>query len=239
MKIFFFDDVEWSLSLANYVANLNSASADLTIYFVAPDLYQTKKNIDDFFHAVLTDKAWRIIHADKEQNQNTLENNQTRSLMDLIKDATDALFLININLKATSNSKRQQQDGVELLKHIRLTEELGEARNFHVALYSFEEQLELLESKPENLMILSKGVSFHRLPECLPNWTEDKLLELAKKQAKIADREFQRFVQCDYQPPDSAHQFSNWWGINQIIEARKVLKLPDCQVSAALIEDLA
>lgn len=185
------------------------------VYVLNPECFKQAQNIDDFFNSLSTGKVWRLIGDN--------DNNKTSKLKSLANDGTDNLFLINVNLKTRPSTHRQDQEGVELLKHIRLTKELGVIHNLHVVLYSFEEQLELLKRKTNNLIMLSEGVSFHRLPDCLPEWTVEKLSELAKKPANVSDKSFQRYVQCDYQPPDSAHQFSNWWGLLQIFNARKGL----------------
>lgn len=230
MKTFLLDDSD---ALGQYISRQSQNNPILEIYWPnlgegAIDKHELS-NLDDYFSNLLNEDVWQRIDQ---------QDGSCQEIMTLLASSDCNLFLININLKFRATAFRQDQDGVELLKHIRLTEELGEARNFHVALYSFEEQLELLKRKPGNIMMLSKGVSFHRLPECLPNLTIQTFMELAKKQANVADRNFQRFVQCDYQPPDSAHQFSNWWGLHQIVKSRKEQGLPDIEAPSVLNENL-
>lgn len=186
------------------------------VYCLEPSCYQQSQSIDAFFHALLTQAVWRRMDI---AGKGTSEPGA--SLLALTNRKADSLFLINVNVKIRPFSARQHQEGVELLKHIRLTEELGDARNSHAMLYSFEPQLELLKRKPGNLILLSEGVTFFRLPEDLEKMANpDKLANLADKRAHVEWNDFKRFVQCDYQPPDSAHQFSNWWGLRQIALAR-------------------
>ncbi|MCI0611595.1 response regulator, partial [bacterium] len=232
IKIFLLDDSD---AIGRYISKLkNERSPQFTVYCVDSKRYETEKSIDTFSHAVLTEDVWRL--ACVEENPTPTQPNDDRdkkdtvdSLLSLTKNCPDGMFLFNINLKTTPFSFRQDQNGVELLKHIRLTEELGDARNLHAVLYSFEAQLELLKRKPGNLIMLSEGVTFHRLPDRLHEWTTvTQLSKLAVKRANVDQRDFKRFVQCDYQPPDSAHQFSNWWGLQQVVFTRReVLSKPD------------
>jgi hypothetical protein len=218
MKIFLLDDSD---VLGNYLYN-KLVGTDCQVYWLKSDFVNQDISIDEFFHTVFLKKAWQSAHSSEH------------SLLLLTeKDYTNCLFLINVNLKINKHSTRQHQEGIELLKHIRLTEELGDGRNTHVILYSFEEQLQLLKRKPENLIMLSEGVTFFRLPEGLEQWANPKKLsEFAGKRADVNQRDYKRFVQCDFQLPDAAHEFSNWWGVQQLVNAAIIcgcqnLKMPE------------
>lgn len=212
MKIFLLDDSE---ALGRYISRAIPAGENCGVYCVSSEYYEREQNLNQFFHALLTEEAWR-------RDSDT----QSVGLKSLIGKASEKhVFLIHVNHKRTKSALRQDQEGVELLKHIRLTEELGDYRNSHVVLYSFEEQLQLLNRKPGNLILLSEGVTFFRLPDNLEDMANpEKLANLADKPAHVEWDDFKRFVQCDYQPPDSAHQFSNWWGLRQIIRARRAVR---------------
>jgi CheY-like chemotaxis protein len=205
--------------------SLEKSRVGFDVYCLEPGCYQKSQDIDAFFHTLLNQKVWRRIDDAGKGAAGT-----GVSLLALTKAKTDSRFLINVNLKLKPFSARQHQEGVELLKHIRLTEELGAGRDTHVILYSFEEQLQLLRRKPGNLILLSERVTFFRLPEDLKKMADpEELANFADKRAHVEWKEFKRFVQCDYQPPDSAHQFSNWWGLRQIARARVVLRIPEAE----------
>lgn len=159
MRIFLLDDSD---ALGRYISTAKSANAHCDVFCVDPRYYGSRESLDEFFHAILTEGVWQLA--------GDAHGNEHHSLKSLIDNASEErLFLIHVNLKPTTFSTRQEQEGIELLKHIRLTDkdELGEGRNAHVVLYSFEEQLELLKRKPGNLILLSEGVTFLRLPDGL------------------------------------------------------------------------
>ena len=142
------------------------------------------------------------------------------------------ILLIHANgLFTSSAARRQSSEGVELLKHIRLTTWLGEMRKWHAIVYSFEPMEHILRRRPGNLILTSPGVTFLRLPEALdlesairsrrPEFKDTNLTEILNSLAtdyRAAPEEaaFRPFVACDYVPPDSEHELSNWWGIYKI-----------------------
>lgn len=159
MRIFLLDDSD---ALGRYISNVKPADAHCDVFCVEPSYYGKRESLDDFFHAILMEDAWRMA--------GDVQGGESDSLKSLMGNASDEyLFLIHVNLKPTKFSTRQDQEGIELLKHIRLTgkDDLGEGRHAHVVLYSFEDQLELLKRKPGNLIMLSEGVTFLRLPDGL------------------------------------------------------------------------
>lgn len=88
--------------------------------------------------------------------------------------------------------------------------------------------------------MLSEDVTFLRLPDGLPELASlEKLAALVKKRAEIGRTDFQRFVRCDYQLPDSAHEFSNWWGLLRLIQARDRLERPGIKRPRILDVELA
>lgn len=161
-----------------------------------------------------------------------------------IRHSADAVgtFLIHANGVFTPDGCRQQLQGVELLKHIRLTPWLGRARTWHAVVYSFEPIEQILRRTPGNLILLSPGITFLRLPEAidlttalpraLPHraqaWRRmsgtEMLADLAKlSPASLTNRDFRPFVAADYVPPDSAHDISNRWGMYEIVRSLDAL----------------
>ena len=146
---------------------------------------------------------------------------------------TTGVFLIHAHACFTRDVHRQDMQGVELLKHIRLTPWLGNARSWHAIVYSFEPLEQVLARKPGNLILKSPGVTFLRLPDALDlesalkraypakDWNtgglDGVLDDLATNHCATPDaRSFRPYVASDYQPPDSAHQISNWWGVYEL-----------------------
>jgi CheY-like chemotaxis protein len=156
-------------------------------------------------------------------------------------DAVGA-FLIHANGVFTPDGRRQDLQGVELLKHIRLTRWLGSVRTWHALVYSFEPLEQIFRRTPGNLILLSPGVTFVRLPEALdltaalPRALPHRamawrgmsgaamLADLARlSPASLTDRDFRPFVAADYVPPDSAHDISNHWGMYEIVRSLDAL----------------
>lgn len=209
MKMFLLDDSD---ALGRYISKVQPAGSECKVFCVDSSYYGKRESLDDFLHAILNNNVWQLA-GDAHGN----EHHSLKSLMGNVSD--ECLFLIHVNLKPTKFSTRQDQEGIELLKHIRLTDkaELDDGRNTHVILYSFEDQLELLKRKPGNLIMLSEGVTFFRLPDGLNQMaTPAELAKFADKRADVDRKDFKRFVQCDFQLPDAAHQFSNWWGVYKL-----------------------
>jgi CheY-like chemotaxis protein len=162
------------------------------------------------------------------------------------------VFLIHANGQFTGLVNRQDLQGVEILKHIRLTDLPGDMRTWHAIVYSFEPLEHILRRKPGNLILSSPGVTFLRLPDCLElesavrivhetKQERPTLQDLAQKpfHRAILDRTFRPFVACDYAPPDSDHAISNWWGARQVVlgldkfeHAQNVTLLPVTTASA-------
>lgn len=160
----------------------------------------------------------------------------------------DGVFLIHANARFTPGASRQDLQGIELLKHIRLTRWLGPARTWHAIVYSFEPLVEILSRKPGDLILTSPGVTFLRLPEALslgdalmrayPRevWASLSLQEILARLPKASprDRGFRRYIAGDYTPPDSAHSISNWWGIYEMWLAASGMEFPEYADSSRL-----
>lgn len=154
---------------------------------------------------------------------------------------SEGLFLIHANGRFTRRAHHQDLQGVELLKHIRLTRWLGPVRAWHAIVYSFEPLTSILSRKPGDLILTSPGVTFLRLPNALSlrdalvraypkeAWASLSLQEMLTSLPKASpqDRGFRRYIACDYTPPDSAHSISNWWGIYEMFLADSKVAFPE------------
>jgi len=132
------------------------------------------------------------------------------------------LLVIYAHARLTTHAFRQDCEGIELLKHLRTaeTETLGDFRECHVIVVSWESAEEIIKRKPGNLILFTSGVSFLRLPEAIETLSNgDELRRLAYEKADLKDRRLWAAVRADYEPPDSAHEMSNWWGAWRLIQA--------------------
>ncbi|MBX7136273.1 MAG: hypothetical protein K1X67_26690 [Fimbriimonadaceae bacterium] len=211
VRVFVIDDTGSSLEPLG-----KAAGEDCDIYCLDDVVYQTSESVDKFFGRILTDNVWHLTPG---------RSLPAGCFTELAPTDTVAIFVIHVHAKITANSYRQSQDGVEILKHIRLTEELGHLRTAHVVLCSFEDPIALLTRKPGNLIILSRGTTVLRLPDSQRELEQRGYLAArAEIKAEISLEAFAPYVRCDFQEVDSAHQFSNWWGLRQIAIARHMLK---------------
>lgn len=144
--------------------------------------------------------------------------------------ASAGLYLIHAHGCFTKLANRQDLEGVEILKHIRLTNWLGQMRQWHALIYSFEPLEDILRKKPGDLILASHDVTFIRLPDALDLEVAVQAVHEGKKDRlalrdlaecpdyrSVEDRKFHRFVACDYTPPASEHAISNWWGAHQLV----------------------
>lgn len=219
MKVFIVDDCNWlSKSLESRASEIRNAGNSLKIYSLPDGSCLESQCIDEFFLRVWEAKSWVDSNPGFAGGKKSL-----RELTENDKDG-ETIFLVGLNAKLSGLSFRQDQDGVELLKHIRLTEELGALRNAHVVLYSFETVGALLSRKPGNLMALSAGTTLLRLPEGMEKMLDPEWLRnAALRKANLSQDYFTPFVACAYRQPDTAHTYSNWWGMQQFILARREL----------------
>jgi CheY-like chemotaxis protein len=58
------------------------------------------------------------------------------------------------------------------------------------------------------------------------------LLDRAKEHAMLASEDFRVGVRASYRPPDSAHAFANWWGIERLIRGANSLHLTPIPIKA-------
>jgi CheY-like chemotaxis protein len=140
------------------------------------------------------------------------------------------LFLIHANAAITERGMRQACEGIEFLKHLRLTERTidgcdlpAEMRRAHAVVHSFESLENILRRKPEDLILCTNGVTFCRLPELIGHMVKqslasESLQQLSGKLADLKSTEFRGAIRASYQPPDLPHGFANWWGVKRLIE---------------------
>lgn len=167
----------------------------------------------------------------------------------------EGLFLINAHGRFARGAHRQDLQGVEVLKHIRLTPWLGSARGWHAIVYSLEPLDDILSRKPGDLVLKSRGVTFLRLPSALQlrnalinvyprkKWASLNLMEILSDLARNDsaapnERSFRPYVASDYTPPDSAHETSNLWGLYEMWPTSLAQKFPEVDAPGDLPTDV-
>jgi CheY-like chemotaxis protein len=165
--------------------------------------------IDDHssFAAALCNKLNPVEHSGcvfSSPSSNNFEK-YIQSLKDAVGEE-DVLF-INANLKTGENT-RHIQKGIELLIWLRIKDVMN-----HVVLYSFETVHNILQRKPEHLILTSKGTSFVQLPndfkymqEVLTKKKDDKNL-LANKEA------VKKTLRSVFSNSNLKHRLANIYGL--------------------------
>jgi len=135
-------------------------------------------------------------------------------------DDRGLVLVVNLNLKVCGRSLRFDEDGVELVKHVRLTPSLGGGRTCHAVLYTFERTADLLLRRPGNLVICSTGVTLVRLPEESRLLDRETLSQLASARADIRPEHFGQYVRCELGDNDERqylHVFLNRAGPGKLL----------------------
>ncbi|NTW34015.1 MAG: response regulator, partial [Bacteroidetes bacterium] len=121
----------------------------------------------------------------------------------------DKIIAINIALITKETPLYQMQGGVELLKYLRLS---GCEKT--CIMYSCQSIDELLQQKPQNIILLSKGVY-------VLNSTDFNKITLPKELEK-ADLSFDHlspYIRADFVMPEQGrHDWANWWGAKIIYD---------------------
>lgn len=119
-------------------------------------------------------------------------------------------ILLLINAEATDCMSKNKQDlwGIDLLKEIRSNRSNSDKlRAAHVVIYSFFSLANILDGRPENLIVTSPGVTLTTLSVI---GTLD-LNALARQ--KVTDfYALKPYFRVDFTLPDHRHGYANWWG---------------------------
>ncbi len=101
---------------------------------------------------------------------------EVSELADNVNPENDKIVIfVNLNL-ILNNCNRQNQKGIELLAWLRIKGVMN-----HVVLYSFESLETILKKEEKNLMLISRGTSFVRLPSDFANLENMNLSQKANK----------------------------------------------------------
>ena len=154
--------------------------------------------------------------------------NEAHGLLAKMKDE-HIVFVIEAHIRLTNSSRATDYEGIECLKHIRLTRDLNweedtdgkpKKRSLgrsHAIVHSWAPLPKILAAKPGNLILCTEGVTL------VPTFHVQHLLKdskrlntLSQKQADIEGDFFAAGIRADYIPPVSDHDTSNWWGVQQL-----------------------
>ena len=146
------------------------------------------------------------------------------ALLERIAKLNPDVIIVTADWKPHPDASRFDQHGVTLLKHLRLGLALDPIadgiRHTHVVICAWERPDELIRRKPGNILLLSDGVTFLRLPDGLSKVADAAFLEArGGKPATISRDYLHPFVACDYHPRDPAHDQSNLWGVRLVSQA--------------------
>lgn len=138
---------------------------------------------------------------------------------DEVKRARPDLLVINVHALLRQHSFAGEYEGVEVLKHLRLTDGLEPVRTCHVILVSWDSPGEIIKRNPGNAIIFSSGVTFVHTTEIIELLADRvRVQALSQSVATLVDSCFLASVRADYEQPDSAHEISNWWGAWRLIQ---------------------
>jgi CheY-like chemotaxis protein len=159
----------------------------------------------------------------KDYYENASPEVIVQEINELAAGDKDTIVLINVELNCRGGSS-QQQMGVEVLKHLRLTKNFydrkkspaleNNIRDVHCVMYSFFTLEQILRRKPENYIVCSQGTTFI----CLPS-DFTKVPNLVHKKAKLDS--LGPYIRSSLTLPDERHEWANWWGIRQLCEVHK------------------
>jgi len=156
-------------------------------------------------------------------DKNKIEFDTTKDPRDISQDIANYLFdktfennllHIFINIEGHfSNSKRQEQKGIEILLWLRCKHKISNP----VILYSFQSNHDLLKQKPEQLIINSEGCYYFQLPY---NFSKIKNHSLRG----VTDwKGIKKFLKTDDSIELFRHQEANWWGVKQLCEIYRAM----------------
>lgn len=139
---------------------------------------------------------------------------------DAINRDYPAIILINAHL-VSKDGHRLHQTGVKVLKYLRLvqhfTNKSNMAMNIHCIIFSFFSIEQLLRKNPGDMIALSKGTTFVRLPQDLSLIDYNRLAELKP------NGNYTKYLRADLTLPDDRHNWANWWGIKQLWNVHQVV----------------
>ncbi len=168
---------------------------------------------------------------------NTIETKIEGILQNLKKEKPSLVF-INAGACLNENDNPASQLGVDILKHIRLTEDLEERRTVPVILYSFAKDKEdFIRLRPENLIVFSEGSYYFNifnlnrsLVEGLINVGNDFLIGNNMDIKQLRDlNPLRSYIKVDTTGIilEDRHSIANWWGPQRLLWGYKLSLPPD------------
>lgn len=137
-----------------------------------------------------------------------------QSIFKKTKNNTGSIILINANL--ISKESRSKNEGITLLKWIRLKECYN-----HCILYSFSNPLCIAKADPHNSIVFSKGVSFIRLPFSTEELAAILTIEPASRENLLP------YFRLEVDLVKIRHELANIWAIYRMKEVIGIEKMEE------------
>lgn len=144
----------------------------------------------------------------------------------------DVLLVIKAGVLDCYLKNNQDLWGIDLIKEIRSNRtNSDELRTAHIVIYSFFSLANILDRRPENLIVTSPGVTLTTLSEI-------RTLDFtALVQQRVTDFDaLNPYFRVDFTLPDHRHGYANWWGAYKMCSNYHLLF--NDELSKAMFNDL-
>lgn len=148
-----------------------------------------------------------------------------------LKGSPPSLIFLNAETCFNQSENPSSHAGIDFLKHIRLTKDLGKISEIPTVIYSYSNKDALLRSKPENLIILSPGSYYLNVFDLNRSITKGLLqddngfllgdiwLEPINDLAQLKP-----YVEADTRDIllEDRHSIANWWGPQRLLQGYRL-----------------
>lgn len=171
-------------------------------------------------------------------------HSKMEEILDVLRTEKPSLVFLNGEAHLEISNNSVSQPGVDILKHIRLTEDLDkQIRKVPIILYSYaKEKEELIRSRPENLIVFSEGCYYlnifnlnRSIVEDLINVVNEFLIGQGIEIKPLSDLNSLRpYIKADTRDIiiEDRHSIANWWGPQRLLLGH-ILADPEKQSSIA------
>ncbi|HUI29728.1 MAG TPA: response regulator [Candidatus Acidoferrales bacterium] len=147
----------------------------------------------------------------------------------LAKVAGIRAIFINIHLRLSDREKLQSCKGIDLAKHIRLTQSLSDdLRRCPMVIYSFFRIWVLLKTDPRNVFLTSPGISVIDATQVIHLELRNHELHIGKFKSKVTPLRslslLTPYLKLDMSEAITLekHKIANWWGPSRLLVGHKI-----------------
>lgn len=153
------------------------------------------------------------------------------TILHKLKEASPSLIFLNAEVSFNQNESPSILAGIDFLKHIRLTESLGEIGKIPIVIYSYGSKDGLLRGKPENLILLSPGSYYLNVFDLNRSIAKGLLQDYAgfllgeQWLEPINDlAQLKPYVEADTRDIilEDRHSIANWWGPQRLLKGYRL-----------------